>query len=132
MIEKLKALFSGTVSKYLLYAIAALLVLVVTLAWLLRAEIRHTGALKTQRDQLQQSLEDQVATLRQTMAEQKRTDTLLAARERERNDARQSTAALKRRINQLEAQADEAYQACLDVRIPDAVFNELRAPPGAD
>lgn len=131
MIDKLRALFPGTVSRYLLYAIAALLALVVTLAWLLRAEIRHTGALKAQRDQLQQSLEDQTETLRQTLAEQKRTENLLAARERERNGARQATAALKRRITQLEGQADEAYQACLDMRIPAAVLNELRAA-GAD
>jgi hypothetical protein len=124
-------LLSGSVTQYLVYAIAALVALVALLGWLLRSEIRSTGAMKQERSQLQQSLHDQARQLREAVLEQERTGQLLAERARQRNAAQQTTAALKRTINEMEEQADEAYRSCLDLRLPGPVLDELRGP-GAD
>lgn len=114
-------------TRYLLYAIAALLVLVATLGWLLRAEIKASGALRQERIQLQQSLDAQAKSLSTVMATQKHTAQLLTEREQQRNRARQASAQLKQRITQLEEQANESYRACLDMRIPGPVLDELRS-----
>lgn len=80
-----------------------------------------------ERDTATQMYERSTAQLQAANAHRERTEAALADRQRRLNEAQRQAQALRSEMQRLSSEvADEQWQACRSVRIPDALIERLR------
>lgn len=112
-------------TKFAAGAIVVLILISAFLGWRYRAQIAEIATLQANAVQYRAALDQTQKSLDEALAEQARTEQLLAARERERNRIARQAEAMRAELDQLRA-IDHEVDEWAGQRMPAAVTERLR------
>ena len=101
-------------------------------AWSWQGSRCDADAYREQADRLQAALDGTSEALRREIDKRRQSERIAAEHMAERDRARDRAASLSQDLKQLGDNADEQYQACRAVPVPDAIRERLHRAQGND